>query len=234
LKTLLSTKILTAIQKEPLIKAGVSVLEYDAIKIAFIDFKVPENLKNAIFTSQNAVRAFLEKFPVEKRPGLHCFCVGQKTKLLLEENDLKVMKMDKTASKLVNYITKYHKSDTFSFICGSHRRDEIPTNLKKTKIKFFEIKTYNTTLNPVHFNQQWNGILFFSPSGVQSFVQGNCGLTANKMISPLSGMTSAFCIGDTTASEAKKHTNNVMVAKKTTVESVIEKAIEMFEEKFTK
>lgn len=227
MKSLLSTKILTSTQKEPLIKAGTSLFEYDAIKIAFIDFNVPANLENAIFTSQNAVRAFLEKFPEEKRPEINCFCVGEKTKYLLEKNDLKVIKTAKNASKLANFISKYHKNDTFSFFCGSRRRDEIQTTLKKAKIEFFEVKTYKTILNLVNFNQKWDGILFFSPSGVQSFVQGNNSFTDNDMIS-------AICIGKTTASEAKKHTKNVVVAENTTVESAIDKAVEIFEGKFTK
>jgi uroporphyrinogen-III synthase len=218
---------LTSTQKETLIKAGISLYDYDAINIEFIDFKVPENLKNVIFTSQNAVRAFLEKCLIEEHRDIKCFCVGEKTKLLLEKNDLKVIKTAKNASFLVNYISKYHKNDTFFFFCGNLRREEIPTELKKAKITVFEVKTYKTTLNQVFFDQKWDGILFFSPSGVQSFVQGNHCLTNGKMIS-------AICIGDTTTSEAKKYTKNVFVSKNTTVESVIEKAIEIFEGKFTK
>lgn len=226
MKTLLSTKILTSTQKEPLIKAGISLDDYDAIHIEYIDFKIPENLENAIFTSQNSVQAFLKKFPEEKRGDIKCFCVGEKTNLLLKQNDLKVIKMAKNASILVNYIIKKHKTDAFSFFSGNLRREEIPTSLKKAKIEFFEVKTYKTTLNQINFDQKWDGILFFSPSGVQSFVNVNRSFE-NSQIS------SVVCIGDTTASEAKKYTKNVVVAENTTVESVIKKAIEIFEGKHT-
>lgn len=64
------------------------------------------------------------------------------------------------------------------------------------------------------FAQKWDGILFFSPSGVESFVLENN--LANSAV---------FCIGETTAAAAKKYTSSVIVANSTTVESVIAKAV---------
>jgi len=52
--------------------------------------------------------------------------------------------------------------------------------------------------------------MFYSPSTVESFVRSN------------NGEIIAFCIGETTAKEAKKHFDDVRVAKVPTVESVIE------------
>ena len=69
-------------------------------------------------------------------------------------------------------------------------------------------------LNPMKFHQLFDGILFFSPSGVQSF------MVENSMESAM-----AFCIGETTASEAKKHTENVVIANSTSIESVIAKSV---------
>jgi hydroxymethylbilane synthase len=53
-------------------------------------------------------------------------------------------------------------------------------------------------------------VLFYSPSTVESYLQKN---TADKV---------AFCIGASTAKEAKKHFEKVEVAQLPTVESVIE------------
>ena len=52
--------------------------------------------------------------------------------------------------------------------------------------------------------------MFYSPSTVQSYRQEN-------NAEPI-----AFCIGETTAKEAKKHFKDVRIAKVPTVESVIE------------
>jgi uroporphyrinogen-III synthase len=230
MKTLLSTKILSSAQKEPLVREGIQWVEYDAISIRFIDFKVPETLGNLIFTSQNSVLAFLKKSVTAKTGEIRCFCVGEKTSQLLNKNRLKVVKIAQNASELVDFIIKYHKSEKFSFFCGSRRREEIPTALKKAKIEFIEVKTYETELNLAKFDQKWDIILFFSPSGVESFVQGQ----NSEHMTIIPDNTTAICIGETTASEAKKHTKNVVISEITSIESVIDKAIEIFKGKLSK
>lgn len=215
-KHILSTKILTSAQKASLKDAGLNVAEYDAIEIVNIEFEVPKNIENAIFTSQNAVKSIQNsKFKIQ-----NLYCVGEKTKALLEENDQKVIKTAKNASELTSFILKKHKNKLFHFFCGNLRGDELPSTLKKAKIDLFEVKVYETKLNLKHFDQKWDGILFFSPSGVQSFTSEN--QIRNSRV---------ICIGETTASEAKKHTNNINIASETTIESVIEKAIEILKTK---
>jgi|GEM_PF-68976 len=220
---ILSTKKLKPNQRDLLLGAGFSLVDYNAIEIEFLDFEIPSNIENAIFTSQNGVRSFLKQtnllHPSRKGEGLgtkisRVFCVGQKTKVLLEENGLKVTKMNDYGSELADFIVKNRKNEVFYFFCGTKRRDEIPNTLKTSKIDFSEVKTYKTSLKPRKFDQKWDGILFFSPSGVESFVcQNNLKNTI------------AFCIGKTTATEAQKYTSNVVVANTTSVESVIAKAV---------
>jgi uroporphyrinogen-III synthase len=55
MKTILSTKKLSPSQKGLITNAGISLVEYNAIKIEFIPFEIPSTIENAIFTSQNAV-----------------------------------------------------------------------------------------------------------------------------------------------------------------------------------
>ena len=55
MKSVLSTKKLTSFQKDLLRHAAVSLVDYNAIKIDFVPFEIPQNIQNAIFTSQNAV-----------------------------------------------------------------------------------------------------------------------------------------------------------------------------------
>jgi uroporphyrinogen-III synthase len=211
--TVLSTKKLTEKQKELLQNAGVSLVEYNAIHIDFVSFKVPSIIENAIFTSQNAVLSIQNsEFRIQ-----NCFCVGEKTKALLEENGIKVIKMTEYASKLADYLVKNHKNDSFHFFCGNIRSDEIPSRLKENNITFKEIEVYKTTLNPKKFERQFDAVLFFSPSGVRSFCEERSNVTDNKAI--------FVCIGTTTASEAKRYTENVVVSNATTLESVIAKAV---------
>ena len=93
--------------------------------------------------------------------------------------------------------------------------------MKENKIAYEEIQVYKTVLIPKKFERQFDAILFFSPSGVKSYFSNN---------SPIEGGTGgclAVCIGTTTASEAKKHTENVVIANNTTIESVIAKAVKI-------
>jgi uroporphyrinogen-III synthase len=96
------------------------------------------------------------------------------------------------------------------FSAEKKRRDELPEILKLENIKCKEIEVYSTGLNPREFPQEFDGILFFSPSAVQSF-------TAENQLKN----TIAFCIGETTATEAKKHTKNIIIATKPSIENVI-------------
>ena len=86
--TVLSTKKLKENQRSLLLNAGVSFVEYNAINIAFISHKVPKIIDNAIFTGQNGVNSFFgnQCHPERSRSVIgNCFCVGEKTKSLLEE-----------------------------------------------------------------------------------------------------------------------------------------------------
>ena len=92
----------------------------------------------------------------------------------------------------------------------NQRLDELPTILEKNKIKITEIEAYQTKFDTLKVDDSVESVLFYSPSGVQSYIQKN---NSNAI---------AFCIGETTAVEAKKHFSDVRVANIPTVESVID------------
>jgi len=212
-KSILSTKKLSASQRDLILSSGMSFVEYDAIDIEFIDFEAPSKIENAIFTSRNSVDSF---FKNEDRSNsiLNSFCVGEKTEAILLKNGQNVVKTAQNASELAHFIIKNHKNDTFLYFSGTRRREELPKALIKAKMDVFETKTYKTELKSMKFAQKWDGILFFSPSGVESFV------LENNLVN-----SAVFCIGETTAAAAKKYTSSVIVANSTTVESVITKAV---------
>lgn len=204
--TILSTKILTKSQQSLLLNAGVSYVEYNAIQIEISPFQSSKNIENAIFTSKNAVRAVLDS----NLKIQNCFCVGKNTKLLLEENGFQVIETTDYGSELGAKITTDYADRHFVFFCGNKRLDTIPSLLDKSNVQFEEIEVYKNSLNPKKFEQVFEGVLFFSPSGVKSFTEMNS--LKN---------TIAFCIGTTTASEAKKHTDQVITAKPPSIENVI-------------
>ncbi len=215
MKNILSTKLLTPDQKTILNDAGIHFQDYEAIKIHYQEFQLTADFDYYIFTSQNAVRAFINhksNFYKKKELEKACFCVGSKTKLLLEKNGHKVVKMTQNATELGCFIVKNHKKASFIFFCGNRRYDDLPNILTKDKLHFKEIVVYKTELKPQHFSESFDGLLFFSPSGVKSFT------LSNDM-----GNSAVFCIGDTTAAEAALYTESIIVADTPTVENLFKK-----------
>lgn len=213
MKSILSTKKLSNSQKQLFLNSGLSLVEYDAIFISPTNAQLPsKEIENVIFTSKNSVNAVLGKIRFK-----NCFCVGEKTAELLSDNGFHIQEVADYGKDLANIIAKKYASETFTFFCGNKRMDEIPGRLQQENIKFQEIQVYNTSLNLQAFSQNFDGILFFSPSAVQSFTEKNT----------LSGIT-AFCIGNTTALEAQKHTNNIIIATKPSIENVIVQVVKYF------
>ncbi len=218
MKRILSTKKLSLAQKELLLNSGLSFVEYDAIEIIPLEFEVPDNIDNAIFTSGNAVDIFFGRKADSVDIG-KVYCVGSKTAQKLADFGQNVVKIFDYGSELGDFIKKTHKNEDFYFFCGNLRRDDIPEKVNLSKNRLFEIKTYKTELKTRKFDQNFDGILFFSPSGVSSF-------TAENSI----GNSVAICIGDSTASEVKNYTSNIFIANQTTAESVIAKAVKILRE----
>ncbi|MEX0315685.1 MAG: uroporphyrinogen-III synthase, partial [Allomuricauda sp.] len=212
--TILSTKILTPSQKELVLNSGLGFVEYNALEIEFLAVEIPKKYLNYIFTSKNAVTAFLRQREDLKLSEYHAFCVGEKTKHLLEENGLKVIKMAQNASELGDFIVKNHKNDEFLFLCGNQRRNELPEILTQNNVRYNEIEAYISHLKPKRFHRTFDGILFYSPSGIRSYLKEN-----------EIGQSWVFCIGPTTYLEAKKHTSQIITANKPTVENVLVQAI---------
>ncbi len=204
--TVLSTKKLTEPQRSLLLQAGIGLVEYDAIGIELVEFEANGIIKNAIITSQNTVDGLMDKrVQIE-----NCFCVGEKTKAKLQANGYEVKVMTDYGKELAKIIVKEYADEAFTFFCGNLRRDELPTMLKENNVAFDEVEVYKTILKPKKFERTFDGVLFFSPSAVESFTKEN----------QLKN-TTAFCIGTTTAAEAEKYTNDIIIATKPTIENVI-------------
>ncbi len=84
------------------------------------------------------------------------------------------------------------------FFCGDRRRDELPDKLHSNGVNVEEIIVYRTIENPHPLNTDYDGVVFFSPSAVNSFFRDN--KPGDKVI--------FYTMGDTTANEIKKHCSN--------------------------
>jgi len=211
---ILSTKILSPLQKEELKKGGFDLIEADFIKTENKPFEFKDLNESLIFTSQNAVHSVLSHPDSEQLKKKNVYCVGLKTKALLSDNGFNVVAYTGYASDLAEIITLIYRNESYTFFSGNLRKDTLPNALKDAGIQLNEIQVYDTSLQPQKIKTAVDAILFFSPSGVESYLKEN---TIKKEV--------CFCIGETTAEALSKTTKNIIVADQPTIEDVIEDVI---------
>ena len=207
-----STKKLSEIQKR-LLPETVAIEDSDFIKIRFnrIPPKVIKNeIENVIITSKNGVESLLNSFIKQELQFKNIYCVGRRTKKLIEQKIGKVKHSEKNAEKLAQYLSSSIKGQEVTYFCSDLRLDTLPTILDNNGITVNEVEAYKTMYSPVNVRDNFSGVLFYSPSTIESYLQDN---QPDKI---------AFCIGESTAKEARKHFENVQVANLPTVESVLE------------
>lgn len=215
---IIATKKLAIHQKYYLLNAGFVVIDADFISTQSIPFEIDNTNEILIFTSQNAVQNVLSyKEQLILKPVL---CVGNKTQNKLKKHGFTVLNAQPEASQLIQIIEKEYPDKSFTFFCGTSRLNTIPDFLKEKKIKHQIIEVYETIETPVKIHSKMNGILFFSPSGVYSYLKKNT--IADEI---------CFCIGNTTAKAVEPYSKNIIIAHQPTVENVIIQCINYYKAK---
>jgi uroporphyrinogen-III synthase len=173
----------------------------------------------AVFTSMNAVEA------IKAYTGNHVkwkiFCIGSATSELIENT----WGMDKIAGTaeyaedLADEIIRSGEREVV-FFCGEQRREVLPIKLKTKGIIVKELVVYRTLSFSHAIKKYYDGILFFSPSAVNSFFSTN---------TPGAGAVT-FAIGNTTASALQKNGwRNVLVADSPGKEELVKKMLAYFQ-----
>ncbi len=201
---LLATKQLSGAFKARLLSHQFSLVEQTFIEI--IPIKNPNVnaiCDNVIFTSQNAVKIVLSIPRILKMiKDKTIYCVGEKTALLLSKNGQKVTKMTQNSSELAHFLSKKYKNEAFSYFCGKLRTPNLEEILPQNNNTIEAVQLYETQLKGKRVKGHFDGVLFFSPSGVRGYALDNNFEN-----------THSFCIGPSTAKEVALHTPNFTVAK---------------------
>ena len=218
---ILSTKVLLSHQKQVLTDVGLEVLESNFIEVATKNFELNGIKDNLIFTSQNAVRSFLSHSQYEELKSelqhKKVFCVGVKSKTILTDAGFEVVAYADYAEDLAEIISLIYANASYTFFSGNLRKETLPLALEEAGIEFNEIEVYETKLNPHKITKAVDAILFFSPSGVASYLKDN---TIKKEL--------CFCIGETTAEALEKTTKNIIVAPQPSIEELLADVIEEY------
>lgn len=212
---ILSTKRLKPDTLREALLSELAIIDYDFITVSFI--AAPVSLEETIaFTSRNAVAAFA----MASTDRLHnVYCLSGETLRLAET--IPGITIAGTADDALSLAKKIAADGIkkISFVCGRQRRNELPDYLRLQGVKVQEEIVYETIYSGHPVKYIYKGILFFSPSAVESFFQTN--------ILP-AGIT-CFCIGATTAEAAREHTDNpVLSASEPSQEQVLETVKEYF------
>jgi uroporphyrinogen-III synthase len=190
------------------------------------EHQLPESLDSlfqreltAVFTSMNAAEAIIARLS-GKLPPWNIFSMGFATKdiLLSSFRNEQVSGTAYNASALAEEIIKKGEKEVV-FFCGDQRRDELPDKLASAHIQVKEMVVYQTSMTPVRIEKDYDAILFFSPSAVDSFFSVNMA-TLNAVL---------IAKGSTTKETIKLHSRNtIVVADKTGKNHLVEKALQYF------
>ena len=208
---ILSTKILPKELQKSFFNIA-NYTQYDAIRISHNQIEIPHKIENAIITSKNAFEAASKNTMIE-----NAYCVGDKTAQLLSKHHINIACKANYAADLADKIIAKHQNKKFVFLSGNLRKDILVEKLKNENIGVEEFVVYQTDLNQKKFNQSFNGILFFSPSTVKSYYR--CNTPKNEI---------AFCIGKTTANEAKKYMQKIKIAQQPSYHHLVKEVINYY------
>lgn len=226
-KKILSTR---PVGEEMIKKAAMHGILIDEISfidtVEWIDKKTSEKIIhlsqediNAVFTSMNGVEA-VRRFIT---PGAKwkIFCIGNTTRKLAEEifEKKNIEAVGNSADNLADEILKLEDIKKVYFFCGDKRREELPQKLHKIKVEVEELTVYKTIKTSQVISKQYDGILFFSPSAVNSYFSKNS----------ISESMTVFAIGETTAKSIKQFTPRpVIVAEIPDKKNLVAQAIKHF------
>ncbi len=212
----LSTRRLAPEMRERLLSAGTALIEADFITVDTLNPEIHTLNDHLLFTSQNAVESMLQHPDWEqiKRPS---FCVGRNTRDKLINAGVKILGWAPYASELAPVITEQFPSARITFFSGNMRMNTLPDWFSGHGITYNEYKVYQTRLTPHRISETVDAVLFFSPSGIQSYLQRNA----------LAGKT-CFCIGHTTASALNDFPVQVELAAEPTIASTVARCAQFY------
>ena len=213
----LSTKILDEKLVDTARDMGMSLDCVEVIGTRVVDFDSSalqsDNYDAIVFTSSNAVRAVTPLSLGEGAGVRKIFAVSGKTKDELKKNGIVPEAVADSSEQLAEKIVSEGNIRSVLHICGNLRMDVLEKKLMSAGISYKALVVYETVPLDNKVDANYDAVMFYSPSGVESF------LTKNK----LNRDTLYCCIGETTAAKLKGIDGNVniVVAKEPKPEAML-------------
>ncbi len=185
---------------------------------------IERDVVNVIFTSAQAVIAIKDCLG-NTTPAWNIFCVGSETLKKVQQllPSTKIIGAANNASDIAKVIIDNRVNDVY-FFCSNIRLNNLPDALAEAKIRFKEVVVYITSKLHNKIDIVYDGILFYSPSGVNSFFADNT----------VTSETTLFSIGNTTAAAIRKHSaNNIVVSDKPSKDQMVSEAVANIQQQIT-
>ena len=176
---------------------------------------------NVVFTSVNAVESVAQQ--LNEEVNWKIFCIGGATKDAVGRHfkEESIIASAKNASLLARKIIEKGNIKEVIFFCGDQRLDDLPETLSANKINVQEIIAYHNLQTPHDIQEDYDGILFFSPTAVHSFFLMNT-IRTNVVL---------FSIGKTTSATIQSYCiNKVITSEWPGQESLLEKVLEYYKQ----
>jgi len=219
----LETALLEAAKAKDILIDIVSFIDTTAIETMGIADEIGKLLKqptSVVFTSMNAVNSVAAHINGQT-PEWTIFCIGNTTRQLAARyfGEQSIHTVGNNASNLADKIISDKSIKQVVFFCGDQRREELPGKLRQNGITVQEVIVYHTISTPHKVEKAYDGILFFSPSAVQSYFYANT-------VTP---STFLFAIGQTTADAIRSFTDNpVIESERPGKEDLVKKMFQFF------
>jgi uroporphyrinogen-III synthase len=219
----LETALLEAAKAKDIQIDIVSFIDTTAIETTGIKEEIGKILKqpaSVVFTSMNAVNSVAAHVNGQM-PQWNIFCIGNTTRQLAARyfGEQSIHTVGNNASDLADKIISDKSIKQVVFFCGDQRREELPGKLRQNGITVQEVIVYHTISTPHKVDKAYDGILFFSPSAVQSYFYANA-------VTP---STLLFAIGQTTADAIRSFTDNAVIeSERPGKEDLVKKMFQFF------
>lgn len=202
----LSTKLLSEDLIESAHKMGMSLKCEDFIRVHELDFDISAlkalRYDAIVFTSSNAVSSFYGNEDLDRPDhAIPVYAISGKTQEELENYDIVPIAVADNANELADKILDNKNIRSVLHICGSLRLDVLENKLTAAGVGYIPFTVCETILNSTILDDIYDVVMFFSPSGIDSFVMKN----------ELNPGTLYCCIGETTADRLKSINDKLII-----------------------
>jgi uroporphyrinogen-III synthase len=205
-----------------IILEGLSFIDTQEVTDPLVDQRIGDfstQRKTVVFTSYHAA-SFVTGRLGNVQPPWTIYCLEGKTKSLVSAffGPAQPQGTAVDSAALADRIMADRVREVV-FFCGNQRKEDLPSRLASRHIPVHELVVYETRMTPRLVGQQFDGILFFSPSAVKSF------FLANKTDQD----TVLFAIGESTGDAIREISNNrLIIADTHSKEQVVRRSIGYF------